>query len=149
MIGTPEHMSPEQVEAKDIDQRSDIYSLGIILYEMTTGRVPFEADTPFAVGIKHKSEIPRNPRELNPHIAEDLSRLILKCLAKEKAKRYQNASELRSEHERIEEGVPTTARVIHERKPFTSKEIAVKFTLKKLFVPAVALVVIAVVGVLF
>jgi serine/threonine-protein kinase len=63
MIGTPEYMSPEQVEAKDIDQRSDIYSLGIIMYEMLTGRLPFEADTPFAIGVKHKSEIPKNPME--------------------------------------------------------------------------------------
>lgn len=66
MIGTPEYMSPEQVEGKPVDQRSDIYSLGIILYEMVTGRVPFEGDTPFTIGVKHKSELPRDPKELNP-----------------------------------------------------------------------------------
>ncbi|MFC2159060.1 protein kinase, partial [Acidobacteriota bacterium] len=62
MVGTPDYMSPEQVESKDIDQRSDIYSLGIILYEMLTGRTPFEGDTPFSIGIKHKSEIPEDPK---------------------------------------------------------------------------------------
>jgi eukaryotic-like serine/threonine-protein kinase len=66
MIGTPEYMSPEQVEGKDVDERSDIYSLGVILYEMLTGRVPFEGDTPFTVGMKHKGEKPRDPREVNP-----------------------------------------------------------------------------------
>jgi serine/threonine protein kinase len=68
MIGTPEYMSPEQVEGKDVDQRSDIYSLGVILYEMLTGRVPFEGDTPFTIGMKHKGEIPKNPKELNTQI---------------------------------------------------------------------------------
>ncbi len=80
MIGTPEYMSPEQVEGKETDQRSDIYSLEVILYETVTGRVPFEGDTPFTIGVKHKSEIPRDPRELNTQIPEDLSRVILRCI---------------------------------------------------------------------
>jgi len=94
LIGTPEYMSPEQMEAKDIDQRSDIYSLGIILYEMATGRIPFEADSPFAIGLKHKSETPKQPIELNPQIPTDLNSLILKCLEKERERRFQSAEEL-------------------------------------------------------
>ena len=82
MIGTPEYMSPEQAEAKEVDQRSDIYSLGIILYEMTTGRLPFEGDSALAVAMKHKGEIPSNPTQFNPQITEDLNRVILKCLEK-------------------------------------------------------------------
>ena len=73
MIGTPEYMSPEQVEGKDTDQRSDIYSLGIILYEMLTGRVPFEGDTPFTVGVKHKSEAPEDPKKFNSRIPDNLN----------------------------------------------------------------------------
>ncbi|MFB0564705.1 MAG: protein kinase [Candidatus Aminicenantaceae bacterium] len=138
MIGTPEYMSPEQVEAKDIDERSDIYSLGIILYEMTTGKLPFEADTPFAVGVKQKSENPRDPRELNPQIPEDLCRVVLKCLEKDKGQRYQSAGEVRSELENIEKGIPTSEKVIPKRKPLTSKEITVTFGLKKLLIPALA-----------
>ena len=83
MVGTPEYMSPEQVEGKPADQRSDIYSLGIILYEMLTGRVPFEGDTLLSVAHKQKYEQPLDPRKLNPQIAVGLSRLILVCLEKE------------------------------------------------------------------
>jgi serine/threonine protein kinase/Flp pilus assembly protein TadD len=137
MIGTPEYMSPEQVEGKDVDQRSDIYSLGVILYEMATGKVPFEGDTPFTIGVKHKSETPKDPKELNSHIPEDLNSLILKCMEKEKENRYQNAAEVRAELEMIEKGIPTTERVTAERRPITSKEITVSFSLKKLFIPAV------------
>ena len=108
IIGTPEYMSLEQIEGKEVDQRSDIYSLGVILYEMVTGRVPFEGDTPFTIGVKHKSETPKDPKELNTQIPLNLNHVILKCLEKDKKKRYQSAGEIRSELESIEKGIPTT-----------------------------------------
>ena len=140
LIGTPEYMSPEQAEAREVDQRSDIYSLGIILYEMATGRVPFEGETALSIAMKHKGEMPKNPKDLNPHLSDDLSSLILKCLEKDRAKRYQTAAELRSALEKIEKGIPTTQLVVPKPKSITSKEITVKFTLRKLFVPALAVV---------
>ena len=142
MIGTPEYMSPEQVEGKDTDQRSDIYSLGVILYEMATGRVPFEGDTPFTIGVKHKSEPPKDPRELNAQLPEGLSRLILRCLEKDKNARYQTAAEVGTELEKIEKGIPTTDRVVPERKTLTSREITVTFGLKKIAISAVAVIVV-------
>ncbi len=144
MIGTPEYMSPEQVEGKDTDQRSDIYSLGIILYEMLTGRVPFEGDTPFTVGVKHKSEIPKEPKTNNAQIPDDLNLLILKCLEKEKERRYQSTDELWADLDKIKEGLPTTARELKARKTPTSKEITVTFGFKKLLFPGLAIAAVAV-----
>ena len=149
MIGTPEYMSPEQVEGKEVDQRSDIYSLGVILYEMVTGQVPFEGDTPFTIGVKHKSEAPKDPKEINEQIPEDLSHVILKCLEKDKEKRYQSAGEARSELTRIEKGIPSTERVLPKRKPLTSKkEITISSGLKKLLVPGIAIISLAIVVVI-
>jgi serine/threonine protein kinase/Flp pilus assembly protein TadD len=140
MIGTPEYMSPEQVEAKEVDARSDIYSLGTIIYEMLTGRVPFEGDTPFTIGVKHKSEIPKNPKEINTQIPEDLSRLILKCLEKEKEKRYQRAEDVHSELTRIEQGIPTTERILPKRRAATAREATVTFRKRWVFLASILVV---------
>jgi serine/threonine protein kinase len=149
MIGTPEYMSPEQVEGKEVDQRTDIYSLGIILYEMLTGQVPFEGDIPFAVGVKQKSEIPKDPRGLNAQIPLDLSRLILRCLEKDKARRYQNAGELRSNLEKIEKGIPVRERPIPKRKTVTSKPITLTLSRKKLLIPAAVMALVAIAAVIW
>jgi serine/threonine-protein kinase len=111
IIGTPEYMSPEQAEGKEVDQRADIYSLGVILFEMVTGRVPFEGDSAFIVAMKHKSEAPQDPRKLNGQIPEGLSRIILKCMEKEKERRYQTAEELLSDLVKIGEARAETIRV--------------------------------------
>jgi serine/threonine-protein kinase len=104
MIGTPEYMSPEQVEGKEADQRSDIYSLGIILYEMLTGRVPFEGDTPFSIAMKHKTEAPQDPRSFNAQVPSALSHVILKCMEKDRARRYQSAEDVVSELDKTDKG---------------------------------------------
>lgn len=146
MIGTPEYMSPEQVEGKGVDQRSDIYSLGVILYEMMTGRVPFEGDTALSIAMKHKGEAPKDPKEYNTQIPDDLSKLILKCLEKEKEDRYQDAEEVKSELANIEQGIPTTDRVVPRRKPITSKELTVTIGFKRLAIPTLVVMAIAVIG---
>ena len=146
MIGTPEYMSPEQAEAKEVDHCSDIYSLGIILYEMATSHVPFTGETALSIAMKHKGEVPKNPKQLNPHIPDDLSGVILKCLEKDKTKRYQSASDVHSELEKIEKGIPTTERVVPEIKPITSREITLKFSVKKLLWPTLAAVALVMAG---
>ncbi len=147
MIGTPEYMSPEQVEGKKVDQRSDIYSLGIILYEIVTGKVPFEGDTPFSIGMKHTGEIPDDPKLLNAQIPEEFNQLILKCLAKDREERYQSTEELLSELTTLEKSIPTPEKAVPSTTSITSKEITVSINLKKLITPAIiaaALVVVVV-----
>lgn len=93
MIGTPEYMAPEQSNGI-CDYRSDIYSLGIILYQMLTGHVPFTADSPVAVSLKHIQTPPPSPREFNSEIPEAIEEIILKTLAKHPDERYQHAREV-------------------------------------------------------
>jgi len=147
IIGTPEYMSPEQVEGKEIDQRSDIYSLGIILYEMLIGRAPFEGETPFSIANKHKTEPPPVPKKSIPQIPEELNKLILRCLEKDKSKRYQTAEELVADLSAVEQALPTTdgALTRARTKIRTSREITVKLTPRKLILPAAIFIVLTLV----
>ncbi|MBA7658737.1 Serine/threonine-protein kinase PknD [subsurface metagenome] len=116
VIGTPEYMSPEQAEGEETDKRSDIYSLGVILFEMLTGRIPFEGKTPIGIAMKHKSETPPNPKVINSQIPNDLNWLILKCMEKDKTKRFQSAQDILIELGETEESIPAHERKVAKRK---------------------------------
>lgn len=104
VMGTATYFSPEQAEGLGVDARSDIYSLGVVLFEMVTGRPPFLGDSPVAVASKHVRDNPPAPRELNPQIPPTFEAIILKSMAKNPAHRYTNAEELRADLLRYNEG---------------------------------------------
>jgi serine/threonine protein kinase len=150
MIGTPEYMSPEQVDLREVDRRADIYSLGVVIYEMVSGRVPFEGETALSIAMKHKTEKPKDVRELNGQVSPEFAAIISKCLAKAPEDRYQTGEELREDLDRVEKSLSTAERVVPKRKPIGTKEISVRFQLRKVIIPAAILVfvVIAVVALL-
>ena len=94
ILGTPRYMSPEQVEAKDVDHRSDLYSAGLIVYEMFTGELPFRGDSAMQLMYQRVSEPPRDPRRACPDLPDYIANIILKCLEKDPARRYQSAREI-------------------------------------------------------
>ncbi|MGD2155128.1 MAG: protein kinase, partial [Gemmatimonadales bacterium] len=109
VVGTPEYMSPEQIEGTGVDARSDIYSLGAILFELVTGRPPFQGPTALAIAVKHQTTPAPDPRALNAQVPDEIGRLISKCLEKDKQERYQSTTALLVELERLERLVGTSA----------------------------------------
>jgi serine/threonine-protein kinase len=106
IIGTAQYLSPEQARGSPVDQTSDLYSVGVVLYEMLTGQVPFTGDTPLEIAMKHLSEVPRPPSELRPEVPHDLDLVVLRALAKDPADRYESAEEMDADLKRVLEGLP-------------------------------------------
>src|SRR5207247_8892627 len=104
VLGTASYLAPEQAQSQPVDQRSDIYSLGCVLYEMVTGRPPFSGDSPVMVASKHVPDPPTPPSKLNRDVAPGLEAVIMKALAKNPDNRYQDADEMRADLERARLG---------------------------------------------
>jgi eukaryotic-like serine/threonine-protein kinase len=109
IIGTAQYLSPEQARGAPVDQTSDLYSTGIVLYELLTGTVPFTGDTPVEIAMKHLAQTPVPPSALRPEIPRDLDYVVLRALAKDPADRYHSAEEMDSDLERIARGIGVSA----------------------------------------
>lgn len=109
IMGTAQYISPEQAQGRVADPRSDLYSLGVVLYEMLTARVPFDGDNPVAIAYKHVREDPLPPSMINPDVSPELEAVVMKALAKNPENRYRSARDLRADLERSLEGAPVYA----------------------------------------
>lgn len=106
VMGTATYFSPEQAQGQPVDPRSDLYSLGVVLYEMVTGRPPFSGDSPVATAYKHVRDTPPRPMSINPDVPPELEAIIARLLAKNPASRYASAEDLRGDLRRYQEGQP-------------------------------------------
>jgi eukaryotic-like serine/threonine-protein kinase len=109
IIGTAQYLSPEQARGAPVDQTSDLYSTGIVLYELLTGSVPFTGETPVEIAMKHLSQAPVPPSAHRPEVPRDLDYVVLRALAKDPAQRYHSAEEMDSDLERIARGIGVSA----------------------------------------
>ena len=104
IVGTAQYLSPEQARGTNVDQRSDLYSLGVVLYELLTGAAPFSGDTPVEIAMRHLSQAPEPPSAKRPNLPHDLDLLVMRALAKDPEERYQSAEEMDGDLERIARG---------------------------------------------
>jgi eukaryotic-like serine/threonine-protein kinase len=117
LMGTPEYMSPEQVMGEHVDQRSDLFTLGVIFYELLLGSMPYKADTVQAAMFKRTREKPKAPIEVDPSVPKALSDITAKCLEMDPANRYQTAAEIREDLEAFRGGTPRAVRTVEIRVP--------------------------------
>ena len=111
ILGTAQYFSPEQAKGETVDLRSDLYSTGVVLFEMLTGRAPFRGDSPISVAYQHVSERPEVPSRINPALTEAMDAVVLRALEKDKARRYQSAEEFREDVDAVLAGRTPTARL--------------------------------------
>jgi eukaryotic-like serine/threonine-protein kinase len=112
VLGTAHYVSPEQAQGKPLTATSDLYSLGVVLYESATGKLPFDADTPVAVALKQVNEMPRPASAVNPNIDPGLEAVIMKALSKRPTDRYPSADEMRKDLVRVAQGLPVGAAAV-------------------------------------
>lgn len=103
-VGTPTYASPEQAKLCPLDERSDLYAVGVLVFEMLTGHPPFQADSVQAVLDMHRNALPQDPCAINPKVSRELGRVVLRTLEKDPAKRPQSAGELRAALAGVPEG---------------------------------------------
>src|SRR5436305_1965181 len=108
IVGTAQYLSPEQAKGTQVDARSDIYSAGVVLYELLTGRVPFTGDTAVEIAMRHLSAVPEPPSALREDVPHELDMVVLRALAKSPEDRYQTAEEMDAELERVSRGLPVS-----------------------------------------
>ncbi len=121
LLGTLAYMSPEQVRGERVGPASDLYSLGVVLYEMLTGELPYQGDDPIATAMKHLDEPPRNPQEMNSAVPEELDALVVKLLAKDPEDRYVSAASLSEDLRRVRDELPPLAARLEDE---TTKQIS-------------------------
>jgi len=109
ILGTAQYLAPEQAKGQQVDERSDLYSVGVVLYEMLTGTVPFKGDSAVTVALKHVNEVPPEPSQLVPGMPYALNQIVLKAMAKDPADRYQNAAEFARDLRSAKVGGPLAA----------------------------------------
>jgi eukaryotic-like serine/threonine-protein kinase len=112
IVGTAQYLSPEQARGGEVDPRSDLYSLGVVLYELLTGKTPFDGETPVEIAMKHLSNTPKPPSALRPDVPRELDMVVMRALAKNPDERYQSADEMEADLERVARGARVSAATV-------------------------------------
>jgi eukaryotic-like serine/threonine-protein kinase len=143
IVGTAQYLSPEQARGGEVDPRSDLYSLGIVLYELLTGKTPFDGETPVEIAMKHLSTAPKPPSNLRPDVPPELDMVVMRALAKNPDDRYESADEMEGDLDRVARGARVSATTVDTAtqvlsRPATAAATAGAATAATMIAPPVA-----------